>query len=304
MHAISEVAKAMWHALTGSAKPLRTRDDTWVTLRLQELRYGQRLLLVGDRDCRFIWAVRDLVREGVPVEIPEDVMEETQWTLDRFGARGADAVCDIEKTIVKSVTLALLKSPADEHRQLLYVAALGTAHLVDHLLERGVVPIRGFEDNSVLETAAAMGNIDVVKCLVRANYAPVSMYSVQGMGQPPVDAVLKVIQARQRVGGIDGVVARHWEVVNVLVSKEPGCLATCRLGAVVVTAPLPLFTKIAAQEGAFMTSQAPAMAAHLVHSAGNWSGTGAGAGAAEWNARTDVVKTFLSPEHPLKACVL
>jgi hypothetical protein len=58
-----------------------------------------------------------------------------------------------------------------------------------------------------------MGNVEVVKKLLDADYAPPSMYSVQDMGTPPVYAALAVIAERRRQS-YRADVTRHWRVVE------------------------------------------------------------------------------------------
>jgi hypothetical protein len=271
-----------------------TCDGTnpYVEFRKREAQYGQSLVVTGnDKDCRFIWACRELRHEKSPVVSDPEALKTARLNFQEHGsARNTGAACATENRIARDVTMALLEEPDSDRAQLDFAAALGQARLVDYLLEEGKVsPMWGFEDNSVMEKAAAMGNVDVVKSLLAANYAPPSMYSVVDMGMPPVDAALKVIGERRKMF-YKADVTRHWKVVEEILSKGPGQLAGCSMGKIIVTAPLDLFFKIADNEPEFMKNQAPTMAAHLLEK--QWD-------AEDFPAKLEVVKTFLPDGHPL-----
>ena len=271
----------------GQGSPEHVHDaDEWA--------WAKRLLFEGDASGHFLAVVRDRVARGGDVALPEEFKKEVTRYMSRHGLARS---CAQQRSIAYRVTEMVLEKPADPFLQLVYAATFGDVHTVDKLLNEGVNPVACFQDNCVLENAAAMGNVAVVRRLLRHPGVDPGMYSAEALGVPPVHAALVSIKQRQTYLGADSELGPLWEVVQALLEAAGGRQVMAGPADVIACAPLPLLRAIAVAEPTFMAQNAATMAAAIMqtglHSdAGPWT-------YGEWLTRFDLLRCYLPADHPM-----
>lgn len=272
---------------TGQGLPEYVHDaDEWA--------WAKRLLFEGDGSGHFLAVVRDRVARGGDVALPEEFKKEVTRYMSRHGLARS---CAQQRSIAYRVTEMVLEKPADPFLQLVYAATFGDVHTVDKLLNEGVNPVACFQDNCVLENAAAMGNVAVVRRLLRHPGVDPGMYSAEALGVPPVHAALVSIKQRQTYLGADSELGPLWEVVQALLEAAGGRQVMAGPADVIAFAPLPLLRAIAVAEPTFMAKHAAIMAAAIMQ-----TGLNSDAGPCtygEWLTRFDFLRCYLPPDHPM-----
>jgi hypothetical protein len=265
----------------------------------EEWAFATRLLFSGDTSARLLGILSGRVRRGLCVTIPVDVQTEVLASVRRHGFPvmygSSRCLCAEEQRLLIRMTENLMRYPDYGVMQLAYAAAFGDVKAVDWLLREGVEPVQPFMDNSVLEYAAAMGHVGVVRRLLQHPGADPAMFSTENMGTPPMVAALDVIKARKRIQGPHADVCNHWQVVQALLEAAKGS-PILRQHDMVVEAPLFLLHAMAFAEPAFMCRHAADMAGHLCTANGR-----ACCPESEWTERFAVVQCFLDAAHPLAA---
>lgn len=264
----------------------------------QQWTFAQRLLFHGDKTGRVLGCIRDRQSRGERVAFSDDFCREVLQTIDLHGfpLLGVRLYEESQERLLRSVTASLLREPSAAYAQLVYAASFGDELMVDYLINRaGVCPMFPYMVNTPLEYAAAMGHVEVVRCLLRHPDVDPGMYSVENMGQPPMYMALQSIKNLTRRFGGRKDVTPYWTVVEELLRAANGrpIMAEAGFKAMVVTAPMPLLRAIAAAEPTYMTQAAPRMLAAIIKRGTlTWSED-------EWCARYELVRSFLASTHPL-----